>query len=46
MVDVPMQFLDFSFDSIEEYMCPAVFFAINVLLNIIGKPLDVFDVVC
>lgn len=45
MVDVPANLVDLPFKFIEEYMCPGVFLAIHVLLNVIGKSLDVLDVI-
>ncbi|MBA7630454.1 hypothetical protein ES703_37976 [subsurface metagenome] len=46
MVDVPANLVDLPFDVIEDQVCPLVFFAINVMNNIIGKCLDVPCVIC
>lgn len=46
VVDVPAYLVDMLFEIIEQAVSLFVFFAINVVNNIIGKPLDVANVIC
>jgi len=45
MVNVPAYLVDLLFDVIEDKMCSLVFFAINVLDNVIDKSLDALCVI-